>query len=269
MPDTAAERAAEDRALLVAAAEAGGAVALGFFQGAVKSWDKEGGQGPVSEADLAVNGAVAEQLRPARPDYGWLSEEDPDGTDRLAAERIFVVDPIDGTRAFLKQEPGFAVALAVIERGAVTAAAICLPARGETYSAHLGGGGTVRRGGEDHPLAVSARAKPEGARSLVNRSQLAAEHWPGGVPALERSYRSSLAWRLCLVAEGRFDATLTFRSAWEWDIAAGALLVAEASGRVTDGAGGPLTFNSPSAKAAGLVAAPPALHARLMDRHSP
>lgn len=266
MPDASPERTtdhAADRALLIAAAEAGGQVALEHFRRPVRSWDKSGGQGPVSDADLAVNKAVAEHLRGARPDYGWLSEEDPDDRTRLDAERVFVVDPIDGTRAFLAHEPGFAVALAVVERGVPVAGAVCLPARGETYSAHLGGGASLAREGEVQTIAVSVREKPDGARVLANRSQLGAEHWPGGVPRLERSHRPSLAWRLCLVAAGRYDATLTFRPAWEWDIAAGALIAAEAGGRVTDGDARPLAFNTESARAPGLLVAPRALHARL------
>lgn len=262
-PGAPAPDAAEDRALLVAAAEAGGALALEHFRRPVRAWDKAGGQGPVSDADLAVNRLLAERLRDLRPGYGWLSEEDPDDASRLGAERIFVVDPIDGTRAFLAQEPGFAVALAVVERGRVIAGAVCLPARGETYSAHLGGGAVLTRDGAPQTLAVSVRDSPAGARVLANRSQLGPEHWPGGVPRLERAHRPSLAWRLCLVAAGRYDATLTFRPAWEWDVAAGALIVEEAGGRVTDGDGRPLAFNTESARAPGLLVAPRGLHARL------
>ncbi|MEO0621694.1 MAG: 3'(2'),5'-bisphosphate nucleotidase CysQ [Pseudomonadota bacterium] len=256
---------AEDRALLVEAAKAGGAVALEHFRASVRSWDKSGGQGPVSEADLAVNRAVEAILTTRRPAYGWLSEEDTDNQERLAAERVFVVDPIDGTRAFLEDKPEFAVALAVIAGGRPIAGAVCLPALGETYSAHMGGGATVMREGETYPLSVSQRAEPDGARALANRSQLAEEHWPGGVPALRREYRPSLAWRLCLVASGQFDTVLTFRKAWEWDIASGALIVGEAGGRITDAAGEELCFNRAEPRLPSMVAAPPALHARLME----
>ena len=79
---------------------------------------------------------------------------------------------------------------------------------------------------------------------LTARKQMLPEHWPGGPPPMQRHFRSSLAWRMCLVAEGRFDAMLTFRRAFEWDIAAGALIAAEAGARVTDGHGAELRFNS-------------------------
>ena len=255
-----------DRAQLVAAAEEGGRVALSYHGRPVRSWDKPGALGPVSEADLAVNAALEARLRPLRPDYGWLSEEDADDPGRLSAERVFVVDPIDGTRAFLAGGAGFSVALAVVERGRVTAAAVHLPAHGETYAAHLGGGATL----DGRPIAPSPRQDPDGADALITKGMLAAQHWPGGTPGLRHHFRSSLAWRLCLVAAGRFDATLTFRPAWEWDIAAGALIAAEAGCAVSDGAGGPLGFNLPSARLeAGVVVAPPALHARLIALRRP
>ncbi|MEM1344997.1 MAG: 3'(2'),5'-bisphosphate nucleotidase CysQ [Pseudomonadota bacterium] len=256
--------AARDRALLVAAAEAAGQVALDYQGRALKTWDKDAGQGPVSEADLAVNAVLAEQLRTARPDYGWLSEEDTDDPARLTTERVFVVDPIDGTRAFLDGQKGFAVALAVVEHGRAVAACVHLPARGETYAAHLGGGATLG----EVPLLASARTSLDGAKAIASKNQLQPEHWPGGVPALDLGWRPALEWRLCLVASGRHDLTFTFRPAWEWDIAAGSLIASEAGVRVSDGQGQPLVLNAATPRAAGLIAAPPALHTQVLARRS-
>jgi myo-inositol-1(or 4)-monophosphatase len=178
---------------------------------------------------------------------------------------VFVVDPIDGTRAFLKGEPGFSIALAVVERGAVTAAAVHLPARGETYAAHLGGGATL----DGLPIRPSGRTAPDGAQALAAKAAFDAAHWPHGAPHMRRHFRPSLAWRLCLVAAGRFDATMTFRPAWEWDIAAGGLIAAEAGATVTDGEGHALAFNAEEPRASGLIAAPPAIHAALLARRRP
>lgn len=258
---------AADRALLVSAAEAAGAVARRMQARPLRQWDKPG-QGPVSEADLAVNEALKSALLPARPGYGWLSEEDPEsigGAERLSAERVFLVDPIDGTRAYIAGEAAYAISVAVAERGRVIAAAVHLPARGETYAAHAGGGAWLG----EAPLAHSGRAKAAGAEVLMAKTFLAPEHWPGGPPQLVRRFRSSLAWRLCLVAAGAFDAVLTFRAAWEWDIAAGCLIAEEAGCRVTDDAGRPLAFNAAPPKAPGMVAAPPRLHAELMALRNP
>ena len=248
-------RAAEDRALLVAAAEAGGRVALAHHGRSPRAWEKAGGQGPVSDADLAVNEALAAKLRAARPDYAWLSEEDPDTPARLGAARVFVLDPIDGTRAFLAGKPDFAVSIAVGEHARVTAGVVHLPARETTYAAHLGGG-AARDG---RPIAPSGRTELAGAAAVGPKSQYRAEHWPGGAPRVEASFRAALAWRLCLVAEGRFDLKVTVRPAWEWDVAAGALICTEAGARVADAEGRPLSFNAPEARLPGVIAAAPGI----------
>ncbi len=140
-----------------------------------------------------------------------------------------------------------------------------LPARGELYSA-TAGQGAFRNG---RPIAASGEERVERATVLTARKQMLPEHWPGGPPPLQRHFRSSLAWRMCLVAEGRFDAMLTFRRAFEWDIAAGALIAAEAGARVTDGQGAELCFNTPGAMQAGVIAAPHALHRRILARRLP
>lgn len=239
-----------------------GQVALSFWKRAPRAWDKGDGKGPVTEADIAVNDRLAEVLRGARPGYGWLSEETPDSAERLARDRVFVVDPIDGTRAFIAGEAAFAHALAVAERGRVVAGVVALPAKALVYAATADGPATLN----GRPIRCSGRDKPEGATALCNAASLAPEHWPGGAPALARHFRPSLAYRLCLVAEGGFDATLTARPAWEWDIAAGALIAERAGARVTDFAGRPLTCNRPDPRTPGLIAAGPALHGALMDR---
>ncbi|MCB6179403.1 3'(2'),5'-bisphosphate nucleotidase CysQ [Rhodobacter sp. Har01] len=258
-PDTTPEA---DLALLAEAAAEAGRVAMSFWQRNPKAWDKGGDHGPVSEADLAVDAILKEWLCNARPGYGWLSEETPDDLARLACDQVFVVDPIDGTRAFLAGEDGFAVSLAVASAGAVTAALVHLPARGLTYAA-ITGGPASRNGA---PVAVSQRTDLTGADVLATRAAMAPEHWPGGVPDLKRSFRTSLAWRLCRVAEGRHDAMFTFREAWEWDIAAGSLIAERAGCRVTDRSGAPLRFNAPHPRAPGVIAAPPALHGAILNQ---
>jgi myo-inositol-1(or 4)-monophosphatase len=254
-----------DTELLLQAAEAAGEIARRHFRTSIEVIDKPGDLGPVTAVDLEIDRMLRARLSRARPDYGWLSEESDDGTARLRAERVFVVDPIDGTRSYIAGEPGFAVALAVVERGRPVAGVVHLPARGQTYSA-AAGQGAFRDG---RPIAVSREHRIEKATVLTARKQMLPEHWPGGPPPMERHFRSSLAWRMCLVAEGRFDSMLTFRRAFEWDIAAGALIAAEAGGRVTDGLGGALFFNNPEAMVEGVIAAPDLLHRRIMAHRSP
>lgn len=227
-----------------------------------KAWDKGNGLGPVTEADIAVNDMLAGMLRAARPDYGWLSEETEDNAARLAANHVFIIDPIDGTRAFMAGEETFAHSLAVAERGKVTAAVVYLPALDRLYTACSHG--PVLCDGE--PIAASTRPGIEDAHLLTTASNLAPEHWPGGVPEVKRSFRASLAYRLCLVAEGRFDGVLTLHNAWEWDIAAGALIAERAGARVSDRWNRPLGFNAPRPQAEGVLATAPGLHAALMAR---
>lgn len=251
----------DDLALLLAAAEQAGRIALRFWRRSPEVFTKHD-DSPVTEADLAVNRMLHAELLAARPDYGWLSEETPDDTARLARPRVFVVDPIDGTRAFMAGENAFSHALAVVENGVPVAGVVHLPALGLTYAATAGGAAT--RNGV--AIACGARGDADEGTVLASSSSLAPEHWPGGAPRLRRHFRASLAWRFCLVADGSFDATLTLRPAWEWDIAAGALIAERAGAVVTDAAGAALAFNRPRPQTQGAVAAGPALHAALMAR---
>ncbi|TVQ56064.1 MAG: 3'(2'),5'-bisphosphate nucleotidase CysQ [Rhodobacteraceae bacterium] len=256
---TALSSPAADLALLVEAAQAAGDAAMAFF-GRAKQWDKPEGAGPVTEADLAADALLKRTLSAARPGYGWLSEETPDDAARLGHERIFIVDPIDGTRAFIAGTGGWCVAATVVEAGRPVAAAAWFPVERKLYQAAAGLGATR----DGAPIRPSARETVGGAEVLAGAAQLEPRHWPGGAPPVRRGFRPSLVHRFCLVAEGRVDATLSFSDAWEWDVAAGALIAAEAGCVVTDGHGAPHRFNAPRPKTPGLVVAPPALHAALM-----
>ncbi len=254
----------DDLALLVSAAQEAGEIATRHFGKGPKSWDKGSGQGPVSAADLEIDAMLRTRLRTARPGYGWLSEESARVPAADSAARGFVVDPIDGTRAFLDGQTGFSHALAVVEQGVPVAAVVYLPLKDMLYTAALGQGAHLN--GVSIATSACACAAAQGAEVLVARPQLAKELWPGGVPQVARHFRPSLAWRMALVAEGQFDAMLTLRPTWHWDIAAGALLVTEAGGVVSDGTGGPLRFDTVTPQAGGVIAAGPALHAELVRR---
>ncbi len=251
-----------DLALLVEAAEAAGQVALGYWRRTPRVWDKPGDAGPVTEADIAVNDLLAARLRGARPDYGWLSEETPDTPARLGAQRCFIIDPIDGTRAFIAGEESFAHSLAVAEAGQIIAAVVHLPAKGLTYAASLGQPAVLNGA----PLAASPVTDPAAATILAARSAFEADHWHGAVPPLRRAFRPSIAYRLCLVAEGRFDAMMTLRPTWEWDIAAGDLIARQSGALVTDRHGEALRFNAPHPTARGVLAAGAGLHPVLMAK---
>ena len=251
--------------MLVTAAKKAGTIATGYFGQSPQVTDKPGGAGPVTVADLAVNDMLADFLRDKRPDYGWLSEETPDGDARLTTQRQFVIDPIDGTRAFIDGAKDWSHSLAIVEDGAVIAAAVYLPLHDLMFTATAGGGAQV------NATAISvSQSRLDTASVLASKANFAPHLWKdAALPPFKQAFRSSLAYRLCLVAQGRFDAMLTLRPSWEWDIAAGALIVAEARGTVTDQAGKHLRFNNAHPQVPGVIAAGQELHASLAARLEP
>ena len=253
-----------DAALLEAAAREAGHIAMSYFRRDPRVWEKADAAGPVTEADLAVNEMLSSKLRAARTTYGWLSEESVDGEGRLATERQFIVDPIDGTRAFIAGSADWAHALAVVDRERPVAAAVYLPASDMMFTAEVGQGAFLN--GE--PIRATDVADPLEARILASKFNFAPNLWREGAAPIHRHFRSSLALRMCLVAQGAFDAMLTLRPAWEWDIAAGALIVAEAGGKVTGAQGSPLRFNNPHPQVASVVAGG-AVHPALISALAP
>ena len=248
-----------DLELLIRAAQAAGDVATGFSGETARRWDKSDGAGPVTEADLAVNEMLEDMLRTARPGYGWLSEETEDDQERLGRDTVFIIDPIDGTRSFIEGSRTWAHALAIARAGIVTAAVVYLPQREKLYSAEDGAGAHLN----GVPIHVTDRPALIGASMLAAKPNYAPQNWRSQVPEVSRAYRPSLAYRTSLVAEGRFDAMMTLRPTWEWDVAAGDLILREAGAATSDRAANPLLFNNPVPKLNGMLAANPAIHRQI------
>ncbi|TCL00688.1 myo-inositol-1(or 4)-monophosphatase [Shimia isoporae] len=254
-----------DLKLLLDAAEEAGRIATRYTGSEAETWHKPDGAGPVTEADLAVNDMLEATLRAARPDYGWLSEESHDGPERLEAARCFIIDPIDGTRSFIDGSNTWAHSLAIAEHGKVTAAVVFLPLRDRMYAAAHGAGATLN----GTPIAASQRAEIWDANVLAARPVMHSDLWRAKAPGFKLGYRPSLAYRLALVAQGRFDAMLTLRPTWEWDIAAGDLILREAGAAVSDRMAEPLTFNKADPRLNGVVAGGSALHRQICDALAP
>jgi len=246
-----------DLALLEAAARAGGEIARRRFEQGCKSWSKQGGS-PVTEADLEVDAHLKAVLTAARPDYGWLSEESVDNAARLSHRTLFIVDPIDGTVAFLKGRPHFTICAAVVHDGVPVAGVVHNPMLDHLYKAHTGGG--AHRGGDR--IHVSDCHGLEGCAMLGDRSMLTLPPWP----EMRVETRNSVAYRVALVADGSFDATVSLSAKRDWDLAAADIILREAGGRITGRDGSPLVYNRPEAKQATMVAAGPALHAEIIAR---
>ncbi len=249
-----------DLALLTDAAREAGHIALRYWQKTPQVWTKAD-ESPVTEADHAVNDMLHARLMAARPEYGWLSEETPDRSARLDQAHVFIIDPIDGTRAFIAGERHFSHSLAVARNGEIVAAAVYLPALDRLYLASKDGPALA----DGEPIHASRKSLVDSPKILTSKASLDPGFWTDP-PTFQRSFRASLAYRLCLVADGSFDAMLSFRDAWEWDTAAGSLIAARAGAVVTDGRGGALRYNSAEAQSPGIFASSPSLHRDLIAR---
>ncbi|HET7085060.1 MAG TPA: 3'(2'),5'-bisphosphate nucleotidase CysQ [Rhizomicrobium sp.] len=238
-----------------------GAIARKFYGGDYKKWNKDGS--PVTEADLAVNKFLCDRLTAARPDYGWLSEENADDPARLSKREIFIIDPIDGTIAFLKNRPHFTICAAVVVEGRPSCGVVYNPISDELYSAQAGNG--AQRNGM--AIRVGGRGRLEGCAMLGDRTALTQPPWP----AMHVQSRNSVAYRLVLVADGSADASVSLTAKREWDLAAADVILHEAGGLLTDANGAALLYNKPATRQPSLVAANPVLHQEIVTllRNSP
>ncbi|HEX6142331.1 MAG TPA: 3'(2'),5'-bisphosphate nucleotidase CysQ [Geminicoccaceae bacterium] len=254
-----------DRDLLRSAIEAACELALRHFEAPRGHWHKAPGQ-VVTEADLEVDALLHDRLLGARPGYGWLSEERPDDGSRRRAERIWMVDPIDGTRAFVEGKPEFTISVALLEDGRPRLAAIANPVTGERFEA--AGGGAARLNGA--PCRVTGRTALAGARLLSSRGEIRERRWRELMPEAEIQTMGSLAYKLALVAAGRFDGFVSLRRTYDWDVAAAVLLLERAGGVLSDARNAPLRLNGEEIRHQGLIAAAtPELHAALRSRIGP
>jgi myo-inositol-1(or 4)-monophosphatase len=249
----------QDCTRLTDAVREAGAVALKTFGSALKSWVKHG-DSPVSEADIAVNELLRTRLITAETDDGWLSEESENDPARLTKPRVWVIDPIDGTRAYIAGRTDWSISAALVEDGRPTVAAVFAPVSDEMFIAVEGKGATRN----DAPMQVSAGSGLDGARTAGPKRALEsiAVHHPGLV-IVPRIH--SLALRLVRVAQGELDGAIAGGNSHDWDLAAADLLVHEAGGMLTSLDGKPLTYNLPNPVHSVLVAAGRERHSALLE----
>jgi myo-inositol-1(or 4)-monophosphatase len=247
---------AAERERLAAVLRDAGAIALKYFRGTLKSWTK-GRDSPVTEADIAVNNLLHERL-PA-PGDGWLSEESDNDPSRLQARRVWVVDPIDGTRAYMAGREDWSISVALVEEGRPVLAGLFAPATDEMFEATAGEGATLN----GTPIRATQGAAIDGARIAGPKrilDRLSARH-----PELVVVPRiHSLALRLARVAQGQIDAAIAGGNGHDWDLAAADLLVHEAGGVLTTLDAAPLIYNRPEPVHSVLVAAGRERHAALI-----
>jgi len=205
---------------------------------------------PVTSADHAVNDILLDRLLGQFPDDGWLSEESPDSSVRLDKPRVWVIDPIDGTKAFIRREPEFCISVALIEGARPILAAILNPSTGELYTAmrgqglHLNEVPVPRAEGLSRPQPIVALGQSE---MQSGRFKPVEDH-------IDPRPMHSIAWAIARAAGGAIHGVMTFEPENEWDVAAGVLLIEEAGGSVCDGSGQPLQFNQPIPRCQGFFA---------------
>ncbi|MES2750808.1 MAG: 3'(2'),5'-bisphosphate nucleotidase CysQ [Pseudomonadota bacterium] len=248
-----------DAALLADTVRAAGALALSLFRTELKTWTK-GTSSPVSEADIAVNDLIEARLRAATPDYGWLSEESVDDASRLGKSLTWIVDPIDGTRAYLAGQIDWSVSIALVADGAPLLGAVFAPASDEFFFATRAQGAALNGA----PITAAPGAainfpKIAGPKPMVERL--------GGMRDGEGLHPriGSLALRLARVGEGSLDAAFAGGNSRDWDLAAADLIVHEAGGEMTTLAGERLVYNSRDVRHGLLVAAGRARHTHIVE----
>lgn len=258
------QSAASDLSLLESAARDAGALCLELLKKPLEVRSK-GAAGPVTNIDLAVDALLKQRLRGVRPDYGWLSEEETDVPEqRVGKQRVFMLDPIDGTTALVDGGPHFTISIGITNNGAPFAGAIYAPKTGEMFLGAPGFGASLNGA----PIRASTRTEVEGARAIGKRGFY--EHvvkWPEPWPDMDFTAFPSIAYRLAKVASGEYDFVILAGPKHEWDIAAGAAILEAAGGLFTDGWGEPFVLNQPTPRTqSGVVAAGAALHPLLIER---
>jgi myo-inositol-1(or 4)-monophosphatase len=256
--DSTAEISARAAAQLDAAVRDAGSLALSMFGKAIKQWTKGPSSSPVCEADIAVDALLRERLTGGDA-FAWLSEETADDAGRLATRYVWVVDPIDGTRAYIAGEPDWAISAALIEQGRPIAACLYAPALDEFFAARAGAGSTLNR------TAIAATPGTDLHDLRLAGPQKFLERLSSILPPFTKLPRGhSLALRLARVAQGLCDAAFAGGNSHDWDLAAADLLVHQAGGAITPLTGGTIAYNRPVPRHGMLIAAGRDRHAALM-----
>lgn len=255
----------EDLLLITDAATQAGALAMTYFGADPEVWWKNKGQSPVSAADYAANTLLSKMLRAARPSYGWLSEETDDDESRLSCDTVFVIDPIDGTRAFLAGNATWCVSVAVVHKGRPVAGVLVAPALLEVFTATAAGAAMLN----GQPITVATR-EPHQSLRVATPPELLKAFDEDVRHRLERvEHVPSLAYRLAMVAAGRIDATLVLKNSHDWDLAAADLILQRAGGALSDIDGKPLLYNRPTVRHGHLLAGSNAVLPNLLTTFAP
>ena len=243
----------------VRAAREAGRIVRRYYEADVEVHEK-GHDDPVTAADLEADACIKQIVLEAFPDDGWLSEETADSEERLARRRVWVVDPLDGTKEFTQQIPEFCICIALVEDGRPVVGVSYNPAADRLYAAARGRGTTCN----GDPVRVSTQATLAAAQVLASRSEDTRGEWDPFKDRVRVVLTGSVAFKLAELSRGQGDATFTLTPKNEWDICSGVILLEEAGGRATGLDGAPLVFNQPSPLRDGMIASNGVLHDALL-----
>lgn len=244
----------------VEAARAAGVIVRKWYDGDYTVRQK-GRDNPLTEADTEANRCIHEMIRTSFPDDGWLSEETRDSADRLGKARTWIIDPLDGTKEFIKHIPEFCICIGLVENGEPILGVTYNPVRDEMFAATSGNG--TKLNGER--VRVSPQSSLAQARVLASRSEVDRGEWSAFESEMKVELTGSVAYKLALISAGLADATFSLTPKSEWDVCSGAALIMEAGGRFTTRHAEPRRFNQADPLLKGIIACNAALYEPILS----
>ena len=238
-----------------------GKLALKWFKKDPEQWKKDDGS-LVSRADIEINDLLNKLLKNKNPEFGWLSEENEDDKSRLNKKITFVVDPLDGTKAFLEGKKEFSISIAIVKNGLPISGIVFSPSTGEMFEAEKNKGSWKN----NKKIIISKYKKLEKCKMIAFKPMFSHPAWKEPWPKMDVENRNSIAYRMALVASGQYDAMMALNSKNDWDIAAGDLLISESGGIVTLHTNKKIIYNTENTKKPSVIGTNKAIHEKIIKR---
>lgn len=238
-----------------------GKLALKWFKKDPEQWKKDDGS-LVSKADIEINDLLNKLLKNKNPEFGWLSEENEDDKSRLNKKITFVVDPLDGTKAFLEGKKEFSISVAIVKNGLPISGIVFSPSTDEMFEAEKNKGSWKN----NKKVIISNYNKLEKCKMIAFKPMFSHPAWKEPWPKMDVENRNSIAYRMALVASGQYDAMMALNSKNDWDIAAGDLLISESGGIVTLHTNKKIIYNTENTKKPSVIGTNKAIHEKIIKR---
>ena len=238
-----------------------GKLALKWFKKDPEQWKKDDGS-LVSKADIEINDLLNKLLKNKNPEFGWLSEENEDDRSRLNKKITFVVDPLDGTKAFLEGKKEFSISVAIVKNGLPISGIVFSPSTGEMFEAEKNKGSWKN----NKKVIISNYNRLEKCKMIAFKPMFSHPAWKEPWPKMDVENRNSIAYRMALVASGQYDAMMALNSKNDWDIAAGDLLISESGGVVTLHTNKKIIYNTENIKKPSVIGTNKSIHDKIIKR---